>query len=411
MVSKSSSSMICDRVREDAAFVSGIAKHVRVLESADDAEKVMRVVERLGGWKALTFDTEMHVWPGMDLPEGSACRNENLKALTVQYLLVVDAMNFCFWPVNDADHRGCCEPPPTDALQRSTTTGDESKRGDNNNSCTGMEYEHLACGIRDMVLRDPKSISAERLRVADDAWLYACLGAAPGAVRGVPLAKERLRLVREVGDVLLSKFGGCAWTMVAQAGGSASTLVDLIATHFRGFQDHAVYRGRQVLMLKRAQIFVGDVWGAFLKYKDGRENPISRDINSLTMFADYRVPAVLRAMNMLQYSPELAAMVDNGELIASGSAMETEIRTSTIHALERLRIAIQQRMTPSTTSSDMTPAGANSARDDNDSTFNALSSATHDTTINSVRLDWALWHYGETMRDVMPHHRTITVYY
>ena len=32
---------------------------------------------------------------------------------------------------------------------------------------------------------------------------------------------------------------------------------------FASFQDHAVYKGRQVFFYKRAQIFVADVWGAF----------------------------------------------------------------------------------------------------------------------------------------------------
>ncbi|PNG63007.1 hypothetical protein TSOC_015453, partial [Tetrabaena socialis] len=37
----------------------------------------------------------------------------------------------------------------------------------------------------------------------------------------------------------------------------------LVAQVCPGFRDHAVYRGRQVFLYKRAQIFVGDVFGAF----------------------------------------------------------------------------------------------------------------------------------------------------
>lgn len=39
-----------------------------------------------------------------------------------------------------------------------------------------------------------------------------------------------------------------------------------------------------------------------------------RDIDQLTMFADYRVPAVLREMGILQYSPQLAAKVRSSAL-------------------------------------------------------------------------------------------------
>ena len=38
------------------------------------------------------------------------------------------------------------------------------------------------------------------------------------------------------------------------------------------------------------------------------------DIGQLTMFADYRVPAVLREMGILQYSPQLAAKVGSSQL-------------------------------------------------------------------------------------------------
>ena len=105
-------------------------------------------------------------------------------------------------------------------------------------------------------------------------------------------------------------------------------------------------RGREVWLLKRARIFVGDVWGAFqvepmehlychrlhepLKsfYKavflqlgcsnlkvcicsglQGKGLGAFHDIGELTMFADYRVPVVLRQLDILQYSPELAHKV------------------------------------------------------------------------------------------------------
>ncbi len=65
------------------------------------------------------------------------------------------------------------------------------------------------------------------------------------------------------------------------------------------------HRGRQVFFYKRAQIFVGDVWGAFAGQGLGRFD----DIHSVTMFADYRVPVVLRQHGVLQYSDALAQMV------------------------------------------------------------------------------------------------------
>lgn len=66
-----------------------------------------------------------------------------------------------------------------------------------------------------------------------------------------------------------------------------------------------VRRGRRVCFYKRAQIFAADVWGAF----GGQGAGAFSDIGALTMFADYRVPAQLRTMGLLEYSPELARRV------------------------------------------------------------------------------------------------------
>lgn len=50
----------------------------------------------------------------------------------------------------------------------------------------------------------------------------------------------------QVGSVLLSHFRGQASLLVEAAGGSAMALVQLVAMHFPGFRDQAVYKGRQV---------------------------------------------------------------------------------------------------------------------------------------------------------------------
>jgi hypothetical protein len=61
----------------------------------------------------------------------------------------------------------------------------------------------------------------------------------------------------------------------------------------------------QVFFYKRAQIFVGDVYGAF----GGKGLGCFSDVAQLTMFADYRVPVVLRLMGLLRYSTELEQLV------------------------------------------------------------------------------------------------------
>lgn len=71
-----------------------------------------------------------------------------------------------------------------------------------------------------------------------------------------------------------------------------------------GFRDTVVYNGMLVHFYKRAQILVGDVWAAYGRHtminsaaEGSDDNPFSfYDMKELTMFADYRVPQILRHM-------------------------------------------------------------------------------------------------------------------
>ena len=54
------------------------------------------------------------------------------------------------------------------------------------------------------------------------------------------------------------------------------------------------------------------------------------DISSLTMFADYRVPQILRQLGVLEYSESLSSWVDNLEEIIHSEEAEVEIWASTI---------------------------------------------------------------------------------
>lgn len=69
--------------------------------------------------------------------------------------------------------------------------------------------------------------------------------------------------------------------LVEQASHSAGKLVNMLAHHFDCFRDEAKFDRKEVRFLKRAQIFVADVWAAF----DGQGYGRFDDIHSITMFA------------------------------------------------------------------------------------------------------------------------------
>ncbi|KAI8462903.1 MAG: hypothetical protein J3K34DRAFT_527409 [Monoraphidium minutum] len=266
-----------------AEWIVEQSKHVTIDDAALQAA-AGKLAEELDGVSrdpAHGWDKELHFYDG--------------GPHTLQYLLVLDALNFCFWP-------------------------DEE-----------LEYEHLAGGLKASMLEDIGCLDAEKLATIDGAGVRALVRWG----RDLPLQEERARLLREVGAGLLRHFGGRAAALVAAARGSAAALVELLAAHFPGFRDHRVYRGRQVFFYKRAQIFTADVWGAF----GGRGLGAFTDMGALSCFADYRVPVVLRVMGVLRYSDALAARVDAREELPPGSEEEAEIRAATIVAVERLRRA------------------------------------------------------------------------
>merc|ERR1712204_134511 len=106
---------------------------------------------------------------------------------------------------------------------------------------------------------------------------------------------------------------------------------------------------------------VGDVYAAFSGTSEGAFE--FADIAELTSFADYRVPQLLRALDILRYSAELAQTVDAQRRIAAGSRAEILIRSAMICAVERLKRKL-----------------------------NAKSKARQFT---SIEIDWCLWARGE----------------
>lgn len=96
-------------------------------------------------------------------------------------------------------------------------------------------------------------------------------------------------------------FDGLAANVVRAAKGSCVSLVQLLLSHFPGFRDTVMYRGRLIHLYKRVQILVGDVWAAYggATRRNSSSNSIVgsigdiniydfTDIDQLTMFADYR---------------------------------------------------------------------------------------------------------------------------
>jgi hypothetical protein len=106
-----------------------------------------------------------------------------------------------------------------------------------------------------------------------------------------------------------------AMDLVAEAGGSAERMAELLAGGMTLYADRGFY--------KRAQLVPSDLALAGI----GRWN----DLDRLTIFADNLVPHVLRLDGVLRYDPRLAAHIDAERQLRSGP-QEHEIRAGAVHA-------------------------------------------------------------------------------
>ncbi|PAV65351.1 hypothetical protein WR25_24647 [Diploscapter pachys] len=146
----------------------------------------------------------------------------------------------------------------------------------------------------------------------------------------IPLLEERVKAINDSGRVLLEKWNGTFLSCVEAANGSAQALLKIVVDNFESFRDVAQFRGKTVCILKRAQILVADVHGAL----EEQHSKGFKDIDILTMFADYRVPQALAYLGVLEYSPELLSKLGPGKRLEAGSEEEVAMRGASIWACE-----------------------------------------------------------------------------
>ena len=206
-------------------------------------------------------------------------------------------------------------------------------------------------------------------RIREDEFRHMLCGNVP-----IPLEAERYAILQETGTVLVSEFGGRWHEVVRQAGGSAVRLVELLITHFPSWDDVTQLEGRRVAFYKRAQLAAGMVYQAF----GGQGWGAFKDFGQLTVYADYKLPQVLRKLGILVYDEALSALVDSQTPIPAGSRMEIEIRAATVWAGEQIRQALAGRA----------------------------------PKITAAHIDFWLWETSQRKSpDDRPYHRTLTTAY
>jgi len=282
------------------------------------------------------------VTDGIDVAEDSllfrgaqdACAN---------FILVTDALNFCFW---------------------SDTPWTITYRGK-----TWTRTFAMVAGVLRAIEREAAWLSADRWATAtgaDVARIFEGVGE-------IPLAGRRQEILNETGAVLRERYAGQFSYLVDDVGRDARALSARLAVEFPSFCDIARHPAGTVAFLKRAQICAADLhrtWTA-------QGHPGLRNLDALTVFADYRLPQLFRHECLLRLDAGLTGKIDRSEIIAAGSREEVELRAATVVIGDQLREA-------------MCRAGA---------------------AVASWELDFELWRRARLPEVVIPHHRTLTHFY
>ena len=319
--------------------LTGVA---RVLREASFVRLDLNAIERLAArwanesWPENTAFPEMHYFDGTER--------------TLNWLLLLDALNFCFWAF------------PGEERWRVEWRGE-----------TLDGYNALAASLTRAMDEGQPLYDAAYLAALNEETLAAILRPAPDTAV-IPLFAERLANAREVGRILLERYDGQFANTLDAAGRNAVSLALLLARDFSSFADVAPWNGQSVPFLKRAQICVADIYTSF----GGKGLGAISGLDQLTAFADYKLPQLLRYQGVMAYAQELAAHVDAYQEIATGSASEVEIRAGTVWAVELLRRAL----------------------------------AKQGIQRSASEIDYRLWSESQAPTSNMrPYHRTRTIYY
>lgn len=149
----------------------------------------------------------------------------------------------------------------------------------------------------------------------------------------IPLFEERLRILREVASVTVNIYNNDIRNLIRDSEFDVLKFQKELVRHFPSFDDKSVFMGEIVYYNKRAQLFISMLSQMFRGESLGN----FCNISELSACADYKIPQVLRELDILKYSEKISDIIDNEREVEKDSKCENEIRSNTIWAIENIR--------------------------------------------------------------------------
>ncbi|KAK3540220.1 hypothetical protein QTP70_028415 [Hemibagrus guttatus] len=260
LMPRESGQYVVERSRDVFVDEEGVKKVAEMLYTLRDSEAFSPST-----WKLMN-----HLAPSCDTDDA------------INWVFVTDTMNFSFWP--DREDQQC------EVNHRGTTY-----RG----------YMSLCAAVtramdEGVPITNPAYFS--QMSEADLAHVLRSDNDTP-----MPMLKERHQALTEAGRVLM-KHGGSFRCFISHGENDAEKMVRYIVDSIPSYRDEATFQGKRICFYKRAQILVADFWGIMEARGEGN----IRNLDYLTMFADYRVPQALVYLGALRYSDALMEALKKG---------------------------------------------------------------------------------------------------
>ena len=152
----------------------------------------------------------------------------------IDWIFLVDALNFSFW---------------------TPTNGEKYKVNYRAHSYTG--YWSLCAAVNRALDEGVPITSAEYFCNITETQAKKVFRS--DSSTDMPMLKERVQVMNEIGQVLLEKFNGSFSQCISDAKGSAQALLKIIVDNFPCYRDHHDYGAQRVSFYKRAQILIAEI--------------------------------------------------------------------------------------------------------------------------------------------------------
>ena len=116
-------------------------------------------------------------------------------------------------------------------------------------------------------------------------------------------------------------------------------LFEIITKYFENFKDERTYNNKKIYFYKLAQLLTSDI----LHIRELKEN-VKVDYSHLVGCSDYKIPQVMRGLGILEYSENLANIIDNKKEIEVNSEYEVEIRANMIVVIDLIKEKLENKV-------------------------------------------------------------------